>query len=308
MNKTNSVVLRKNNMCAYIDLAHGANCTDFYDGKNNIHLLYSSDNRYLNGMPILFPANRISGGRFTAGGYTYFLPVNEIKTGCALHGEMSNLPFAAVSQSEDEVLCRREFKGDYPGFPQHFCVEIVYKITDDSLIQTLRVSNYSEIPLPLMFGFHTTFAIPFCEGSSAEDIRIYADIDRVIERGSDRLPTDVSIISDDFSKDLQKGEAMLPEKISIHYLAGSDGKMSLFDTRTGILAVYELDGAFRYRMVFTANKEKYLCLEPQVCVTNAPNAPLDKKYTHIPLLSKGKTAEFKSKIFLSKAECNNFTR
>lgn len=305
MNEAKTVILRQKNIYAIIDLTHGATCTDFFDEENKITVLYSSNDRFLRGVPILFPANRISGGSFTAGDHTYTLPIAEERTGCALHGEMNILPFSVVSQSESKVCCRREFKGDYPGFPQHFFVEIIYEITENTLIQTLRINNYSNIPLPLLFGFHTTFAIPFCSKSSADDIRLYADVDRFIERGSDYLPIDAKYLSDDFSLSLQKGEAILPQSISCHYRAGKNGDMTIFDARTGVLIRYEPDKAFRYRMIFTSDRDNYLCLEPQMCVTDAPNAPLDKEYTFVPLLSQGEKAEYISKISIEKTDSIN---
>lgn len=298
MNETKSVVLRCKKMCANVDLTRGATCTSFYDEENGINVLYSSDNRYLNGMPILFPANRISGGTFTLDGYKYTLPITEAKSGCSLHGEMNLLPFEVMSQSENEVCCRRECHGDYFCFPQHFCVDITYKLTENALTQNLRVTNHSDIPLPLLFGFHTTFAIPFCRHSSADDIRVCADIDLEVERGADCLPIAVRPATDRFSEALQKGTAKIPKTVSCHYRAGKKGDMLLFDTRTGVVVHYEPSVAFRYRMIYTADREKYLCLEPQISVTNAPNAPLDKEYTHIPVLSQGETAEYQSKISL----------
>ncbi len=296
MKSRQTVELRYQGLCANVDLAHGATCTDFFDAKNGIRVLYSSDNPFFNGIPILFPANRISGGRFSAGGHPYALPINDEKTGCSLHGVMNTLPFDLVSQGESRVWCKKEFYNDYPGFPQRFRVDLLYELTENALLQTLRVKNDSKIPLPLLFGFHTTFAVPFCQDSSTSDVRIMTDVDRLIERGSDGLPTRVEEGSDDFTRALQIGEAVLTGAVSRHYRAGTRGDLSLTDTRTGVRICYEPDPAFRYRMIFTANPGEYLCLEPQICTVNAPNAPLDGAYTQVPLLFQNETAEFKSKI------------
>ena len=296
MKSTKIVELRYQSLSASIDLAHGATCTDFYDAQNGIRVLYPADNPFINGIPILFPANRISGGSFRAGGHTYTLPVTEEKTGCSLHGTMNSIPFDLVSQGASRVWCKKEFCNNYPGFPQRFRVDLLYELTENTLLQTLRIKNDSEIPLPLLFGFHTTFAVPFCQDSSTLDVRIMADVDRLIERSSDGLPTRVEEENDDFTRALQRGEAVLFGAVSRHYRAGKSGEMSLLDTRTGIQIRYEPDPAFRFRMIFTANYGEYLCLEPQICVINAPNAPLDGAYTQVPLLLQNETAEFKSKI------------
>jgi aldose 1-epimerase len=305
MRNTKIIELRCKGLCARVDPTHGATCTELYDAQNGIRVLYPSENPFINGIPILFPANRIAGGRFCAGGHTYTLPINEEKTGCALHGTMNALPFETVSREESRAWCKRDFCNDYPGFPQSFRVDLIYELTENALHQTLRVKNRSPLPLPLLFGFHTTFAVPFCQGSSVQDIRIMADVDRVIERGSDNLPTHVKEICDDYSRALQRGEAPLTRGISRHYRAGTRGETALLDTRTGVLIRYETDPAFRYRMIFTANHEQYLCMEPQICAVNAPNAPLDEEYTHVPLLSQNETAEFRSVISILKADSSN---
>lgn len=298
MNKTNVAVLQCQTLCAEVDLNHGAACTRLWDAEKGINVLYASNNPYVNGIPILFPANRISNGGFALGGYQYSLPITDKASECALHGNMSVLPFEAVSKTENEICCRRECRGDYFGFPQHFCIDLIYKLTPNALIQTLRVTNFSKPPLPLLFGFHTTFALPFCRQSSVEDVRIYADVDLEVERGENYLPTAIHPATDDFSKALQAGTAKIPTTVSRHYRAGKRGDMTLLDSRTGLLVRYEPDDAFRYRMIFTGDRERYICLEPQVAVINAPNASLEKEYTHVPLLSQGETAEYSSKLSL----------
>ena len=55
---------------AKINLSRGANCVSLRNKKYNAVILREPDydkvpdNPYLYGMPILYPANRISGGRF----------------------------------------------------------------------------------------------------------------------------------------------------------------------------------------------------------------------------------------------------
>lgn len=74
--------------------------------------------------------------------------------------------------------------------------------------------------------------------------------------------------------------------------------MAMVDLHSGVKVHYEPDPAFKFRMIYTSDGEDFICLEPQICVTNAPNAPLDKQYTRIPTLSQGKIKEYKSKISL----------
>ena len=68
---------------AEINLSRGANCISLRNRKYGAVILrepdYSKelDNPYLYGMPILYPVNRISGGKFEFEGREYVFPINE---------------------------------------------------------------------------------------------------------------------------------------------------------------------------------------------------------------------------------------
>ena len=83
---------------AKINLSRGANCIALRNTKYQATILrepnYEAlDNPYLYGMPILYPNNRISGGRFLFEGREYVFPVNEPSTHCHIHGFLHNAPF-----------------------------------------------------------------------------------------------------------------------------------------------------------------------------------------------------------------------
>ena len=112
---------------AEIDLLHGANCISLRNKKYNAEILREPpisvelDNPYLYGMPILFPVNRIEGGRFTFEGRDYIFPINEPRTGCHLHGELHKTRFELIENTESSALCRyRAARGEYLGFPHDF--------------------------------------------------------------------------------------------------------------------------------------------------------------------------------------------
>ena len=63
------IELKSNNYRAKINLSRGANCISLKNTEYNGDILREPDydnldNPYLYGMPILFPPNRISGGKF----------------------------------------------------------------------------------------------------------------------------------------------------------------------------------------------------------------------------------------------------
>jgi len=56
-----------------------------------------TDNPFLYGTPLIFPPNRIAGGRFSFEGRVYELPVNEPATGCFPHGVLHETPFRCLT-------------------------------------------------------------------------------------------------------------------------------------------------------------------------------------------------------------------
>ncbi len=85
----------------------GATCFRLFYKPLNAEILRTPNgesqrntNVYLFGNPILFPPNRIRGGRFVFRGKEYVLPVNEPQTGCFIHGNLLNLPFAKKQISQ----------------------------------------------------------------------------------------------------------------------------------------------------------------------------------------------------------------
>ena len=95
---------------AKINLSRGANLISFVDCRYDASVLREPDydnldNPYLYGMPILFPVNRISKGKFVFQGRTYSFPINEPDTGCHLHGILHDKEFTITEQREDYLKC-----------------------------------------------------------------------------------------------------------------------------------------------------------------------------------------------------------
>ena len=148
----------------------GATCFRLFYKPLNAEILRTPNgesqrntNVYLFGNPILFPPNRIRGGRFVFRGKEYVLPVNEPQTGCFIHGNLLNLPFAKkqISQSEIEFTYSAK-KGEYLGFPHDFTVRRHYKLGENGLEEYTTVINDGVCEMPVMLAYHTTFNLDFC--------------------------------------------------------------------------------------------------------------------------------------------------
>lgn len=142
----------------------GATCFRLFYKPLNAEILRTPNgesqrntNVYLFGNPILFPPNRIRGGRFVFRGKKYALLVNEPQTGCFIHGNLLNLPFAKkqISQSEIEFTYSAK-KGEYLGFPHDFTVRRHYKLGENGLEEYTTVINDGVCEMPVMLAYVIT--------------------------------------------------------------------------------------------------------------------------------------------------------
>ena len=133
---------------AQINLSRGANCIALRNTKYQASILrepnYAAlDNPYLYGMPILYPNNRISGGRFLFEGREYVFPINEPSTNCHIHGFLHDTNFALLDKGEDFVVCEYVATKTAPDcdFPHEFSIKMKYQITENGLISEIEIEN-----------------------------------------------------------------------------------------------------------------------------------------------------------------------
>lgn len=292
---------------AKINASRGANCFSLICTEQNVSVLrvpdYSKplDNVYLYGMPVLFPQNRISGGRFEFEGRTYDFGINEPSTGCFIHGVLHSLPFDVVDCADDFAVLRYESKGGYVGYSENFAVTLTYRLSGDGLLLESEIENLSDNNLPITFGFHTTFNLPFAQGSSAEDVKILAEIEDEIERDmSVYLPTGRIVPFDHVSRAINDGEFRSTTPISRHYKVGSSGKIEMRDQRAGVTLCYENDEKFKFRLIYNGNADGFICIEPISSVADSPNCSLGREYGGFDYVPIGGKKQYYSKIYLKK--------
>lgn len=291
---------------AKINLSRGANCISLRNSKYSAKILrepdYSGslDNPYLYGMPILFPVNRISNARFVFEDREYAFPVNESATGCYLHGVLHEQEFQMIESGTDYVICsyRADKDNPYVGYMQEFEITISYYLSENGLEQKTEIINLSDINMPIMVGYHTTFNIPFIENQNVDNLRIYADVTDYVERNMDTyLPNGKISTGDEVTVKLQQ-EMFKPceKKISRHYKIGNSGKMCIFDVNNNIQILYENSKNMKFRLIYNGNADSYICLEPQNCMIDCLNSVLDYEYTGFEYAKPGEKKTYISKI------------
>lgn len=283
--------------------ARGANCLSLCHIPSKISALrtyapetFELDNPFLYGTPLLFPPNRIKGGKFTYEGREYSLPVNEENTGCFLHGTLHETPFAVVEATENSILCRYAATADAPylTYPHAFTLTVGYDLTNDGLTQTISVTNDSDLTMPVGLAFHTTFKMPFVEGGKVENIRMTLPVGEEYDRDMSDYTMTWELIEDkDFHTALANGKICPAEHtISRHFSRPSGAALRLTDTESGYSVVYNADDNFKYWMVFNGGDKSLLCVEPQTWINCAPHAPTKMGDVNIIGIKPGETRKF----------------
>ena len=244
-------------------------------------ILGEPDHPFLYGAPILFPVNRISGGRFEFEGREYVFPLNEPETGCHLHGVLHEMPFEVLEEEPHRILCGCRVPADsiYPAFPHDFELRLEYRLDEDGFHQRAQVINHSDTNMPCLIGFHTTFNVCMTHESRPEDVRVLVELGEEYERNRKTyLPTGVKPKPDEVTRQLASGEfCPVGTPISRHYRASGEGRMELYDRGTGLRMIYRNDSTLGFRLIYNGDANEYICLEPQTSLANSSNAPIDRQ-------------------------------
>lgn len=297
--------LRNADWTAQINVSRGGNCISLRNVKLDCCILREPvyekelDNPFLYGMPILFPVNRILDGRFEFEGRVYEFPINEPARNCFLHGTLHESEFKVLEKEKHRILLSyKQEKYLYHNFPHAFEVRMEYVLESDGMIQRTSIHNLSEENMPVFLGFHTTFQIPFKSDGKVEDYRIKVECDEEYERNEEnRIPTGRILIHDGVTKSLSDGVFIPNRKLSRHYRAKENGIMSIADLKNDITVLYKNDELLRYRLIY-GEGGSFICLEPQNCLVNCPNAPFKREESGFAYVPPGEHQVYCSEIRL----------
>ena len=213
-----------------------------------------SVNPYLHGSPILMPANRTAGGKFTFHGREYSLPVNEPRTGAHLHGLVHKQEFTVIKQSGSSVKLRFENRGEIYPFPFELTAE--YSAEDEVFYQKYEIKNIGDADMPFTFALHTTFCEP----------EIFSvPIDFCQEKDGFHIPTGRYVPLNSEEREYAAGTNSRGKEISGYYrLSGNTAEIDGFE--------YTVSDNFDHWILFNGRGTSgLLCIEPQCGKVNGLN-------------------------------------
>jgi aldose 1-epimerase len=227
------------------------------------------------GAPVLFPPNRIEGNQFSAGGRDYILPPNRPK-GLQIHGFLFERPWqtdrlcAEGEEAELELSYNSGEGGELvQGFPHPFRARLIYRLTEETLVQEIFFENRGERPLPFMLGYHTAFALPGRE-DDPESFRITVGLGDEL-RGAVQSPPTPEMAAFRQGRILKKGEPVFGQ-FTAEVGPGGTHEVLIENRSTGVRLRYLTDRAFGYWVIWNQNgRDSFICIEPQTCAINAAN-------------------------------------
>ena len=258
------------------------------------------------GAAVLFPfPGRIRGGKFSFGGKSYQLEINEPDPGNAIHGYVSRRRWSMLSVSADDVRgavatfgigtdSHDELVDLYP-FP--FRLTMTIQLRCGSLRYHFTAENLGNTPMPLGLGLHPYFPLPLGGKGDVDDCEIWIDAPyyweqehalpigsaRRVEEALDlRVPRSLRALA-------SVGIGGQDRMINVLYSQFSDRhgprpaehgiRCGVRNPRTDCEVVVEPSNAFSACVTYVPVTRDKISFEPHTCVPNAFN-----------LANEGKTA------------------
>lgn len=230
------------------------------------------------GIPILFPwPNRVRGGRFMFGGIEYRLPMPP-DIANASHGLARERAWTVEATGADEAgaFCRATVMlGNNDDDPWPFTCRLTmeYRLQGNALSIEAVAENVDVVPMPMGFGLHPWFAVPFAAGSARGGHELKVPAGEVWELESN-LPTGMTVPAGTVfeAREWRPLDDILLDDVYTS-LELDDGWFTarLRDPTSGREVAVRSDAAFREHVVYAPLHIKAVCLEPYTCATDAFN-------------------------------------
>lgn len=237
----------------------GANIEKLEYRGNNIFIPLEKEeqwkeNPFVQGSPLLLPANRTVGGKFAFQGKEYRLRINDEKNNLNLHGLLYHQEFAVVKTEKNSIVLRYENTGEI--YPFNFIITAEYTLESSGLKQKFVIKNTGKTDMPYTFALHTTFVEP-------KYFRV--PISLAQEKNASHIPTGRYVPLNRVESGCASG--IDPRGIPISGYYKANGNIAVIGNYR-----YTVSDAFDHFVLYNAGGNSgYLCVEPQAGSVNGLN-------------------------------------
>lgn len=209
--------------------------------------------------------NRIAGGAYDWSGQPYEVPVNEHRTGAALHGLGSWQRWAVTDCDGWRVRLALDLPAS-PGYPFELALAVTYALDESGLTATIRATNTGRTSAPYGASSH-----PFLTcGGPVDECTLVVPASHVLKTDASLIPTGVrEVEGSDF--DLRRPEPLGARVIDHAYQGLPEGAWTVTLTRDGHGVALESDA--RWVQVYTGElvDRVGVAVEPMTCPPDAFN-------------------------------------
>jgi aldose 1-epimerase len=218
--------------------------------------------------------NRIAGGSYEFDGVLQQLPVNELETGCAIHGLVRWAAWTVAEREPHRVVMQYDLHAQ-PGYPFSLTIGIEYALGDTGLRVSTTATNVGSTPCPYGAGAHP-YLFP---GTPTVDTAVlHVPAASVLEADDNGIPVGVFSVAGtefDFREPRPVGATKLDHCFS-DLERDDDGlaRVTLADPEHDTGVSLWVDGAYAYLMLYTGDSRpdvnrRSLAVEPMTCPPNA---------------------------------------
>lgn len=287
----------------------GNNIISLWDRQENREILrrpdesdlaYYMEKPYHFGIPLLVPPGRIRKGQFQFEGISYQFDQNTAGDH-HIHGLHRTQSWCVSDIEEDEEGCAvtTEFNtiddSDWMRqFPAPLRFEMTFRLQENRLQQTLKVTHLGEKRIPFGIGYHTWFMIDGEPGRW----KLELPVESIFELNDELLPSGNLLPLGDLEA-LNHGMELQGTNLdTVLRRSSSQPAEALLMRDDGYGLRYTADkDYFRHWVVYTKGPaEQFVCLEPYTWLPDAPNVQRDPSLTGIISLEPGQTLVLSSML------------
>jgi aldose 1-epimerase len=225
--------------------------------------------------------NRIAGAEYRFEGEEFRLPVNEPRTGSAIHGLVRDKRWRLVEASSAAVTLALDL-APQDGYPFRLGLSATYALSDSGLTVNVTAVNHGERSCPYGAGAHPY--IRLAGGDAIDGALLHIPADATLQADARGIPTGLEVPVDGTGFDFRN-----PRPVGSHILdtaftrlaADGDGviRIALTAVDGGHGAEVWMDGSHRYAMIYSGDtladvtrRRRGLAIEPMTCAPDAFNS------------------------------------
>jgi aldose 1-epimerase len=227
--------------------------------------------------------NRIAGGRYSFGGRELQLPVNEARTGCAIHGLTRALPWTLVDEARDTTTLSLDVRPS-AGYPFALSLAVTYALTSDGLTVKTTAQNIGDEPCPYGAGAHPYVRVD--DAYTVETSLLHIPASSTLEADAYGIPTGAACAVEGTDFDFRVPRPVGSLVLDTAYTAlSADGdgitRISLAAPAGGRAVTVWMDATHRFAMIYSGDtlsdvrrRRHGLAIEPMTCAPDAFNSGL----------------------------------